>query len=811
MKVLKFGGTSVGTPASIRNVKSIVEAIDGPAVVVVSALGGITDKLILTSKMAEAGDADYEKQFAEIKQRHIDMIEEVIADPQKKSDLREKVDVLLNKLETIYRGVFLLGDLSERTYDEIVSFGERISSHIAATLIDGAMRFDSLGFIKTTEDSVIDVEATNTLIKKELGDFASKCKVALVPGFISTDTVTGKTTNLGRGGSDYTASLIAANLDAEILEIWTDVDGFMTADPRIIKKARVIDELSYADAMELCNFGAKVVYPPTLYPVFTKGIPILIKNTFNPTAPGTIIKKDVKANDSALTGITSINDTCLINISSPTMLGIPGIDSRIFGSLSEHNISVFLACQSSSETGITIGLRMKDAEKACEVLNHAFEAEISMGAMSPVKVQSDLATVSVVGENMKNYIGTSAQLFNCLNKNGISAIACAQGASESNISIVVEKALVNKALNALYNTFFLNECQELNVFVCGVGTVGSKLLEQINSQSEYLLEEKDLRINIAGIARSTKAIFDHSGLVIDGYRERLQTEGMDITPEILCEKVIGMKLYGSVFVDCTPSAEIADIYEKLLSHGISVVAANKMAASSEYKHYKKLKSLARKNGCRFCYETNVGAGLPIIGTMSDLKNSGDKIEKIEAVLSGTLNYICSTISKEIPFSQTVRLAKEHGYSETDPRTDLSGKDVMRKLLILSRETGNKLEQSDIKAAPVIPDELFACSLDEFWEKLPEQDAKFEALREKAEKENKRLRYVARMENGQYTVGLETVSAEHPAYELEGANNIVLLTTSRYHDDPLVIKGYGAGADVTAAGVFADILGIANIK
>lgn len=811
MKVLKFGGTSVGSPSSIQKVKAIVEALDTPAVVVVSALGGITDKLILTSKMAEKGDTEYAEHFREIKRIHLDMIDAVIYDRQIRSGLLEKVNALLDKLETIYHGVFLLGDLSERTYDEIVSFGERISSHIAASHIEGALRFDSLEFIKTSSDGNIDQEQTNKLIDQVLGGFESRCKVAIVPGFISTDSVSGKTTNLGRGGSDYTAALIAARLGAGILEIWTDVDGFMTADPRIISQARVIPEISYADAMELCNFGAKVVYPPTLYPVFAKEIPILIKNTFNPSSPGTIIKKNARKSDSQLTGITSIDDTCLINISSPTMLGIPGIDSRIFGSLSASGISVFLACQSSSETGITIGLRMKDSEKACQVLNRAFNPEICMGAMLPVKMRGGLATISAVGENMKNYIGTTAQLFNCLNKNGISAIACAQGASESNISIVVEKSLVNKAINALYSTFFLNECQELNVFVCGIGTVGSKLLEQISKQSEYLLEEKDLRINIAGIARSTKGIFDPGGMSIEGYRERLEEEGEAINAQSLCDKVIGMRLYGSVFVDCTPSQEIADIYERLLSQGISVVAANKMAASSEYGHYKKLKSLARKNGCRFCYETNVGAGLPIIGTMNDLNNSGDRIEKIEAVLSGTLNFICSSISADTPFSKTVRMAAEQGYSETDPRTDLSGQDVRRKLLILARETGNKAEQSDIISSSILPEELFQCSLEEFWQKLPSVDSSIEELRRKADRNGKKIRYVARMENGKYTVGLESVGSEHPAYGLEGANNIVLLTTARYHDDPLVIKGYGAGADVTAAGVFADIMSIANIK
>ena len=810
MKVLKFGGTSVGTAASLANVKSITDALTEPAIVVVSALGGITDKLIVTAKLAEAHDSTYLDCYEAIVSRHDELIDELF-DGETAAGLHEDVGALLAKLGELYKGVYLLEDLSDRTLDEIVSFGERMSSLIVVKLLPGAKLYNSLDFFRTYRQQDKDFlhASTYELVRSALGGFAGECRIAVVPGFIARDVENRRVTNLGRGGSDYTASVLAAALDVHILEIWTDVDGFMTADPRKIDTSYVIEELNYEEAMELCNFGAKVVYPPTLYPAFTKNIEIVVKNTFNPAAKGTVIKRECNHGSAPIAGISSIDDTCLITISGPTMVGIAGVDSRIFSSLADNFISVFLACQSSSETGISIGVSRKDAEKACEVLNKTFEHEISIGAMSTITYRSGLATVAVVGENMKKTPGIAGKLFSTLGRNGISIIAIAQGETKSNISFVVEQQFTRKALNVIHDSFFLSEYQELNLFVCGVGTVGAKLLEQIAGQSEKLMKERNLKINIVGIARSTKGIFDRAGIDPKNYRDRLEN-GIPLDIDKLRDEVIGMNIFNSVFVDCTASFEVATLYEAFFNHGISVVAANKVAASSDYGTYHKLKETAMRHGVKFLFETNVGAGLPIINTINDLCNSGDRIEKIEAVLSGTLNFIFNTISADVPFSETVRRAKEEGYSEPDPRIDLSGKDVIRKLVILSREAGYKVNQEDVQAEPFIPKEFFECSLEEFWAKLPSLDADFEARRKELEARDERWRYVAKMEDGKYTVSLRTVGNHHSFYVLDGSNNIILITTERYHKHPMLIQGYGAGAGVTAAGVFADIMSIANI-
>lgn len=812
MKVLKFGGTSVGSVESILNVKKIVEAADEPVVVVVSALGGITDKLIGTSKLAQEGDISYLDSYKEMVERHHMMIDAIIPDPAKKTALLAVVDELLADLKSIYQGVYLIKDLSEKTSNAIVSYGERISSNIVATLVEGAKWFDSLSFIKTEKKqraNFLNAELTNTLVCEAFKGFGEEVKVALVPGFISTDMSSGEITNLGRGGSDYTASIIAAALDADVLEIWTDVDGFMTADPRVINTAYTINRLSYVEAMELCNFGAKVVYPPTIYPVCVKNIPILIKNTFRPDAKGTIIQQECGEENRAIKGISSINNTSLITVSGLSMVGVIGVNRRIFSALADCGISVFMVSQASSENSTSIGVRNEDAEQACEVLNREFAKEIEMGAMYKMKFESNLATVAVVGENMKHTPGIAGKLFGTLGRSGISVIACAQGASETNISFVVESKLLRKTLNVIHDSFFLSEYQVLNLFVCGVGTVGSSLIEQIASQREKLKKERGLKLNVVGIASGHNAIFNREGIDLTDYREQLKhSEPSNI--ERLKNEVIGMNIFNSVFVDCTASPEVASLYGDFFEHNISVVAANKVAASSEYKNYAELKATARKRGVKFLFETNVGAGLPIINTINDLINSGDRILKIEAVLSGTLNFIFNTISAEIPFSQTVRLAKEEGYSEPDPRVDLSGKDVIRKLVILSREAGYEIEQGDVEKHLFIPDNLLVGSLDEFWQDLPGLDADFEARRQVLDKENKRWRFVAKLDGGKASVSLEEVGEHHPFYDLEGSNNIILITTERYHDYPMLIQGYGAGASVTAAGVFADIMSIANI-
>ena len=809
MKVLKFGGTSVGSVESILSVKKIVEAEKEPVVVVVSALGGITDKLIKISKLALAGDLSYQSEFDEIAGRHHQMIEAVIPSGEKKERLLETIDALLDELKSIYQGVYLIRDLSPKTSAAIVSYGERLSSNIVAVLIDGAKWFDSRTFIKTEIKSgrqLLASDLTHELVKQAFVDLP---KVSLVPGFISTDADSGEVTNLGRGGSDYTASIIAAALDASFLEIWTDVDGFMTADPKVISTAYTINELSYVEAMELCNFGAKVVYPPTIYPVCVKNIPILIKNTFNPSGKGTVIKSDIAEDQKPIKGISSINGTTLITVSGLSMVGVIGVNRRIFSALANNGISVFLVSQASSENSTSIGVRDADADAACEVLNAEFSKEIETGAMYRMTAESGLATVAIVGENMKHTPGIAGKLFGTLGRSGINVIACAQGASETNISFVVDGLFLRKTLNVIHDSFFLSEYQVLNLFLCGVGTVGSSLIAQLAQQSEKLKKERGLKLKVVGIASGHNAMFDREGISLENCREQLaHSAPSDLNR--LRDEVIGMNIFNSVFVDCTASSDVAGLYQEFLEHNISVVAANKAAASSDYATYQKLKSTARQRGVKFLFETNVGAGLPIIRTMNDLLNSGDKILKIEAVLSGTLNFIFNKISADVPFSETVRLAKEEGYSEPDPRVDLSGKDVIRKLVILAREAGYRIEQSDVEKHLFVPDSFFRGTLDEFWKNLPSLDADFERRRRVLESEGKRWRFVSRYENGKASVELCEVGREHPFYTLEGSNNIILLTTERYKEYPMQIQGYGAGAGVTAAGVFADIMSIANV-
>ena len=811
MKVLKFGGTSVGSVKSILSLKQIVEneAKKQPVVIVVSALGGITDKLIATSKLAVAGDEEWKTEFDAMVDRHHKMIDTIITDTKAREDLFIKVDALLDQLRSIYFGVFLIHDLSEKTSDAIVSYGERLSSLIVSTLVKGSKWYDSREFIKTIDKNgkhVLDAELTTELVVKTFGELP---RISLVPGFISSDRDSKEITNLGRGGSDYTAAIIAAALNAEVLEIWTDVDGFMTADPKVIKTAYTINELSYIEAMELCNFGAKVIYPPTIYPVCVKNIPIRVKNTFNPESDGTIIKQKIENNLKPIKGISSISGTTLITVTGLSMVGVIGVNRRIFTALAQQGISVFLVSQASSENSTSIGVRDQDAEKAVNVLDNEFAKEIETGAMFPMHAESGLATIAIVGENMKHTPGIAGKLFGTLGRSGISVIACAQGASETNISFVIDGKYLRKSLNVLHDSFFLSEYKVLNLFICGVGTVGSKLIEQIRSQYEELKEHSRLKLNVVGIASSHNAIFCREGLDLDNYREQLQASEPS-SPEKLRDTILSMNIFNSVFVDCTASKDVALLYQSFLEHNVSVIAANKIAASSKYEDYLKLKTTAMMRGVKFRFETNVGAGLPIIGTINDLCNSGDKILRIEAVLSGTLNFIFNAISAEVPFSETVRLAKEQGYSEPDPRIDLSGTDVVRKLVILAREAGYRVEQEDVEKHLFVPEKYFQGSLEDFWKNLPALDADFEARRKELEAEGKRWRFVATMDGGKVNVALKAVDRNHPFYNLEGSNNIVLLTTERYKEYPMQIQGYGAGASVTAAGVFANIMSIANI-
>ncbi len=809
MKVLKFGGTSVGSAISLTNLKNIVEGQAKPVVVVVSALGGITDLLIKTAVTAAEGNDEYRNLFESIVERHHQIIAEVITSCPEQ--LTAEIDALLVELSSIYQGVYLIRDLSAKTRAAIVSYGERLSSRIVTALIPGSRLHDSREFIKTELKhgrQSLDSELTRTLVINEFTPEVLAESIHIVPGFISSDKKSGEVTNLGRGGSDYTASIIAASLDAEALEIWTDVDGFMTADPRVVSTAYTINSLSYVEAMELCNFGAKVIYPPTIYPVCVRNIPIYVKNTFNPSAPGSVIKNKIEDDGKPIKGISSISGTSLINVSGLSMVGVIGVNRRIFTALAENGISVFMVSQASSENSTSIGMRDEDADAAVRVLNREFAKEIEDGAMYPMRAESGLATVAIVGENMKHTPGVAGKLFGTLGRSGISVIACAQGSSETNISFVVHSDYLRKSLNVIHDSFFLSEYKELNLFICGIGTVGGMLIEQIHNQQETLRKTHRLKLNVVGIASSRRAIFSRSGIDLTTYREQL-AESSESTPERLRDEIIGMNIFNSVFVDCTASHDVAALYQTFIDHNISVVAANKVAASSDYETYRRLKDTALSRGVKFLFETNVGAGLPIIGTINDLISSGDRILKIEAVLSGTLNYIFNAISATVPFSQTVCQAKELGYSEPDPRIDLSGQDVIRKLVILTREGGYKAEQSDVEKHLFIPDKLFNGSLDEFWNQLPELDADFETRRQTLDAEGKRWRFVARMEMGHMSVGLEAVDSRHPFYGLEGSNNIVLLTTERYREYPMLIQGYGAGAEVTAAGVFANIMSTIN--
>ena len=810
MKVLKFGGTSVGSVESIRQIQHIISQQTDDCIVVVSALGGITDQLLKAAQLALQEGEEYMEVYQQIRQRHIDMVNNLIGNPTTRQMLCLEIESILDELRSILFGVHLVKDLSNKSQAVIVSYGEQLSSRIVTAALPGAVRKDSLHFIRTDhkqEQVLLDTELTESLVQQA---FSPLPHLAVCPGFISRDSKTNEITNLGRGGSDYTASILAATLGAEVLEIWTDVNGFMTADPRLIPNAYTINSLSYVEASELCHFGAKVVYPPTIYPACAKNIPIRILNTFCPDHAGTIIQAEPEKSMRYVRGLSSIRDVALITVSGLSMVGVIGVNQRIFGALAKAGVSVFLVSQASSENSTTLGVQEKDCNTAVEVLTKEFKEEIKVGSMYPMLVQQGLAAVSIVGENMYNVPGMAGKLFGTLGRNGISVIAFAQGAKETNISFVVPAQLLSKTMNVLHDSFFLSENKVLNIFICGVGTVGAQLIEQIQQQYSTLLQQQHLQLHVVGIANSRTALFNADGLDLSTYREELKEaekagNGFSIKQAAL---QLG-NLYNSVFVDCTASAEVAEYYQTLLEHNISVVTANKIAASSSYSSYIRLKQTALDRGVKFLFETNVGAGLPIISTINDLRNSGDKILRIEAVLSGTLNFIFNEISADVPFSETIRRAKEQGYSEPDPRIDLSGKDVIRKLVILAREAGYQVEQEDVEKHLFVPEEYFQGSVDDFWKKLPELDAEFEKARIELEKNGLRWRFVAKMEEDKTSVSLVQVDASHPFYQLEGSNNIILITTERYHDYPMMIRGYGAGASVTAAGVFANIMSVSH--
>lgn len=813
MKILKFGGSSVGSAAGLLSIGQIVQSLDSDSVVVVSALGGVTDKLIAMGAAAAAGRLDEcMADHAAMAERHAVAVADSVP-TEAQGAVMEQIAAKFDELANILRGVSLIQDLSPRTLATVVAYGERLSSVIVAAML-GAKHLEARSVMKTEPyfaRHIIDFSLTNKNIREYFA--ANPARVTVMGGFISSDKTTGETTNLGRGGSDYTAAIVAAALGADQLYIYTDVDGFMTADPRVIDKALLIDRLSFVEAMELCNFGAKVIYPPTIFPAYNAGIPIIVRNTFNPTCKGTYIaKRSATEMDSGLIkGVSSINDTCLLTVRGLGMVGVIGVNYRIFKALSKAGISVFMVSQASSENTTSIAVCNGDAARSVATLNTEFAQEIAMGEIDEVIVQKNLATVAVVGEGMKDMPGVSGKLFGTLGRAGINIIASAQGAAQTNISFVTDLASLRKSIEVLHSSFFLSEYRELNVWLTGVGFVGDNLLQQIAGQQKLLMEQNGLKINVVGISNSKRLLFDREGINLSAYQEQLAASTTESTPELLLDKVITENIFNSVFVDCTAAAPVAALYESLLGHNVSVVTANKIAASSDYTHYAKLKNLARARDVKFLFETNVGAGLPIIGTINDLRNSGDKILGLQAVVSGTLNYIFNVLSADVPISKAIQMAREAGYAEPDPRIDLSGMDVIRKLVILSRESGYQVEIDDVEKHLFIPSELFEGSLDEFWAKIPSLDAEWEAKRQDMERREMRWRFVASMNEGVGKVSLEEVGKEHPFYNLEGSNNIILIYSSRYREYPLQIKGYGAGASVTAAGVFADIMSIANIR
>ncbi|MBN2481328.1 MAG: bifunctional aspartate kinase/homoserine dehydrogenase I [Bacteroidales bacterium] len=809
MKVLKFGGSTISSAENILRVKEIIESQSDQIIIVISAFSGITDQLIELSNKAAKRDDDFFRIFNDIENKHLEIVDNLFREPLK-SEIRSHISMLQKELGSVINGVYLLNDMTPKILDKILSFGEILSTFIMSKIVPNGEQVDVRVLIKTNDDygnAKVNFDLTNRLIR---ACFRNYRKTGIVPGFIATSE-TNEPTTLGRGGSDYTASIIAAALEVKRMEIWTNVDGFMTADPKKVNKAIAIDTLSYAEAMELSHFGAKVIYTPTIHPVYQKNIEIAIKNTFNPEAPGTIITKHgTGEGKSLIKGISSIDDITLITLQGAGMVGVKGISSRLFGVLAQNNINIILITQASSEYSITFAINPEDFGKALKAIEGQFETEIKTRKEINIQVEKDLSVIAIVGEKMKNTPGISAILFSSLGRNGISVIATAQGSSELNISIVIRKESLKKALNVIHEGFFLSHYKDLHLYLVGTGTIGGKLLSQIRDQQETLMREHHLKVNVIGICNAYGMLLDPDGINLSRYEEDLEKYGEKTDIDLFIQKMQFLNLRNSVYIDCTADAGIADTYGKVLSSYVSVVTANKIACSSAYNLYRDLKKTAQEKNVKFTFETNVGAGLPIISTLNDLIRSGDKIIKLEAVLSGTLNFIFNNISEEIPLSRAVKLAMECGFSEPDPRIDLSGIDVKRKLLILAREAGYEFEESDIRIIPFLPEECFMGSLEDFWKQIEKHDAEFEARREQLAGDHKKLRYIARLEQGKATIELVDVDIHHPAYPLEGSNNIILITTERYNEQPMVIRGYGAGADVTAAGVFADIIRVANV-
>ncbi|MEO9852692.1 MAG: bifunctional aspartate kinase/homoserine dehydrogenase I [Reichenbachiella sp.] len=813
MKVLKFGGTSVGTPDNLRVVRDILSTgKKEKQICVVSAFGGITNLLHECSDLAAAGDDSYQELFTKIEDRHLDTVKELLP-VKSQSGTLSKTKILLNDLEDIMKGIFLIGELSPRSLDRVLSMGETLSSTIIVDFLNSEGLTTDWGntgaMIKTDSNfnnAIVDFSATNKNIKEF---FNTSSDLVICPGFVSSNC-DGVTTTLGRGGSDYTAAILAAALEVDTFEIWTDVSGMMTSDPRAVSSAHPIEKISYQEAMELSHFGAKVIYPPTIQPALNKSIPIKIKNTFRPEDAGTTISSDSNGSKQFVKGLSSVKNIALLNLSGSGMIGIPKFSFRLFKALSEAKVNVIIITQASSEHSICVGIDSNDVAASRAAIEEEFQFELSLHKVNPLEVEEKLAIVALVGDKMRDHVGISGQMFASLGENGVNIKAIAQGSSERNITVVIEERHLRKSLNVLHESFFLSEKKRLNLFLVGIGNVGGTLIEQIAKQREYLSENEHVDLRIVGLANSKKMFFDEDGIDLSRWKELLVGSDLAMENAAFIQSIRDMNLRNSVFVDNTASAEIAELYNGILSKNISVVTPNKIACSSSYENYQELKNTAREYKSKFYYETNVGAGLPVITTLNDLIKSGDKVKKIEAVLSGSLNFIFNNFKSGVKFVDIVKQAGVEGYTEPDPKIDLSGVDVMRKILILIRECGIQAELSDIKSDPFIPEDCMKTSTnEEFYAKLEENEETFQTMAKRAEEKGARLKVVATYDNGQASVGLKEIDKSHPFYILEGSDNIVLFNTNRYDNQPLVIKGAGAGAAVTAMGIFADIMRIAN--